>query len=136
MIHILDASVILRFTRKSGFERVRRVRDLLYTAKETSSSCSVAVGRGEIVMVVCQRHDLLGAREILGNLSALPITIMPVNAKAIKSAEVLKYHFKVPRAEAFAGTLTLGRPWGLPRTKPPWSRPTSISKTFPKERSG
>ena len=44
---------------------------------------------------------------------------MPVNAKAIKSAEVLKYHFKVPRAEAFAGTLTLGRPWGLPRTKPP-----------------
>ena len=102
MIHILDASVILRFTRKSGFERVRRVRDLLYTAKETSSSCSVAVSRGEIVMVVCQRHDLLGAREILGNLSALPITIMPVNAKAIKSAEVLMYRFKVPRAEAFA----------------------------------
>ena len=33
MIHILDASAILRFTRKSDFERVSRVRYLLYTAK-------------------------------------------------------------------------------------------------------
>jgi hypothetical protein len=39
MIHMQGASAILRFTRTSGFERVRRVRDLLYTAKETSSSC-------------------------------------------------------------------------------------------------
>jgi hypothetical protein len=118
-------SAILRFTRKSDFERVRRVRDLLYTAKETSSSCSVAVSWGEIVTVVCQRHDLLGAREILGNLSALPITIMPVDAKAIKSAEVFKYRFKSPLAEAFAGTLTLGL-----SVKPPRDQATLFTADF------
>ena len=87
-------------------------------------------------MVVCQRHDLLGAREILGNLSALPITIMPVNAKAVKSTEVLKYRFKVPRAEAFDGTLTLAVCGVSPGPSHPGHGRTSISKTFPKERSG
>ena len=75
----------------------------------------MAVSWEEIVTVVCQRHYLLGARKILGNLSALPITIMPVDAKAIKSAEVFKYHFKSLLAKAFAGTLTLGLSVGPPQ---------------------
>lgn len=85
MIYVLDASAILRFTDKeSGFERVR---DLLYQAAKGDIQLLLsAVNWGEIVTVVCKRHDLMSARKILGNVSALPITIMPVDAKAAESA--------------------------------------------------
>ena len=97
-------SAILRFTRKSDFERVRRVRDLLYTAKEPSSFCSVAVSWGEIVTVVCQRHDLLGAREILGNLSWID-TLVPVGSFIFSRSE-----FDPCSSELEEGNHLLGRP--------------------------
>ena len=106
MIYVLDASAILRFTDKEpGFERVR---DLLYQAAKGDIQLLLsAVNWGEIVTVVYKRHDLMAAREILGNVSALPITIVPVDVKAAESAGLFKYRFKVPYADAFAGSLTL-----------------------------
>jgi hypothetical protein len=84
-------------------------------AKETSSSCSVAVSWEDIVTVVCQRHYLLGARKILGNLSALPITIMPVDSNGADFSELFKYQFKIPCADVFIGSLTLGLFVGPPQ---------------------
>jgi hypothetical protein len=57
----------------------------------------------------------MSARKILGNVSALPITIMPVDAKAAESAGLFKYRFNVPYADAFAGSLTLGLSVGQPQ---------------------
>jgi hypothetical protein len=53
-----------------------------------------------------QEHDLLGARVILGNLSRSAGHDHTGGYTAAKSAEVLKYNFKVPCADAFASSLT------------------------------
>jgi predicted nucleic acid-binding protein len=116
MIYVLDASALLRFTDKEpGF---RRVRDLFYQAAKGDIQLLLsAVNWGEIVAVICKRHDPTGARDILGNLSSLPMTIMPVDAKAAESAGLFKHRFKIPYADAFAGSLTLGLSVGSPQNQ-------------------
>ncbi len=105
MTYVLDASALLRFTdREPGFERVR---SLFYEAAKGNIQILLsAVNWGEIVTVL-YRKDSGNAESLLADLSALPITIVPVDAAAAVAAGKFKWSFKVPYADAFAGALTL-----------------------------
>jgi predicted nucleic acid-binding protein len=105
MIYVLDASAILRFTDKElGFGRVR---DLFYEgAKGKTQLLLSAVNWGEIVSVLYKK-DSANAERILANLGALPMTIVPIDARAAAEAGKFKWNFNVPYADAFAGALTL-----------------------------
>lgn len=109
MIHVLDASAILRFTdREPGFDRVR---NLLYDAAQGNAELLLsAVNWGELVTVL-YKNDSTTAEAILANIAALPITIVPVDALAANEAGKFKWHFGVPYADAFAGALTLSCSW-------------------------
>jgi predicted nucleic acid-binding protein len=105
MIHVLDASAILRFTdREPGFDRVR---NLLHAASQGSAQLVIsAVNWGEIVAVL-HRKDSRMADVVLGNLAVLPINIVPVDAASAEEAGRFKWEHNVPYADAFAGALTL-----------------------------
>lgn len=105
MTYVLDASALLRFTdREAGFEHVR---NLFYEAAKGNLQILLsAVNWGEIVTVL-YRKDSRNAESLLADLSALPITIVPVDAAAAVAAGKFKWSYKVPYADAFAGALTL-----------------------------
>ena len=105
MIYVLDASAILRFTdRESGHERVR---DLFYEATRGNTQLFLsAVNWGEIVAVL-HRKDSHTAETICGNLAALPIRIVPIDAAAAADAGKFKWSFNMPYADAFAGSLAM-----------------------------
>ena len=108
MIYVLDASAILRFTdQEPGFDRVR---NLFYEAAQGKTQILLsAVNWGEIVTVV-HRKDSRNAETILANLTALPMTIVPVDAEAATDAGKFKWSFDIPYADAFAGSLAMNCP--------------------------
>jgi PIN domain nuclease of toxin-antitoxin system len=105
MTYVLDASAILRFTdQEPGFERVRDL--FIEAAKGAAMLLISAVNWGEIVTVLYGKNGP-SAEAILGNLAALPMTVVPVDAVAAADAGRFKWRFKVPYADAFAGALAL-----------------------------
>jgi uncharacterized protein len=108
--YVLDASSILRFTDKeTGFERVREL--FLQAAQGKVDLLLSAVNWGEIVGALCKRGGELSARMnvygLAANLSALPLTIIAADKLLAERAAIFKYDFKVPFADAFAGSLAL-----------------------------
>jgi predicted nucleic acid-binding protein len=105
MIHVLDASAVLRFTdREAGFDRVRT---LFHEAAQGKTQILLsAVNWGEIVAVLFKK-DSTNAEAILANLAALPMTIVPVDADSAEEAGRFKSSFAVPYADAYAGALTV-----------------------------
>jgi PIN domain nuclease of toxin-antitoxin system len=107
MTYVLDASAILRFTElEPGCERVR---SLLHQAAQGDIQLLLsAVNWGEIVCILHTKKEA-NAETIIGNLAALPIAVVPVDAHDAADAGRFKWRFKVPYADAFAGALTLKR---------------------------
>ncbi len=108
-IYVLDASALLRFTDgEPGFERVR---DLYAEAVGGDVRLLMsAVNWGEVVLAVLRRGGL-NMQSILDNLTALPMTIVPVDAAEASRAAHFKFLHRVPYADAFAGALALA-PFG------------------------
>ena len=104
MIFVLDASAILRFTdREPGFDHIRLL--LLEAAQGSTRLLISAVNWGEIVAVLYKK-DNRTAETILGNLAALPINVVAVDAGSATEAGEFKWTHNVPYADAFAGSLT------------------------------
>jgi predicted nucleic acid-binding protein len=105
MTYVLDASTLLRFTDKGpGYDRVR---DLFYDAAKGKTQLFLsAVNWGEVVTVLYRKNSR-NAETLLGNLAALPINIVAVDAPAAAIAGKFKWSFNVPYPDAFAGALTL-----------------------------
>jgi predicted nucleic acid-binding protein len=101
--YVLDASSILRFTDKeTGFERVREL------------FLQAAQGKVELLLSainLCKRGGERSARinveRLAANLSALPLTIIATDKSLAERAANFKYDFKVPFADAFAGSLAM-----------------------------
>jgi len=108
MTCVLDASALLRYTDKEpGYKRVAEL--LKQAAKGDVELLLSAVNWGEIVVALYRRLGMARARTIAGHLSALPLTVVPVDASHAEAAAIFKCDFKVPYADAFAGALTLAR---------------------------
>jgi uncharacterized protein len=108
--YVLDASSILRFTDKeTGFERVREL--FLQAAQGKVELLLSAINWGEIVGVLCKRGGERSARinveRLAANLSALPLTIIATDKSLAERAANFKYDFKVPFADAFAGSVAM-----------------------------
>lgn len=105
MTYVLDASAVLRFTdQEPGFDRVRT---LFYQSAQGEIELLLsAVNWGEIVSVLYAKNEA-NADRIIGNLAALPIVVVPVDAHGAAEAGRFKWRFKLALADAFAGALTL-----------------------------
>ena len=105
---VLDASAILRFSDKeAGFDRVRDL--FIQGAQGKVELLLSAVNWGEIVGALNKRAGGLSVltNNLAANLAALPIRVVPADKDLAASAATLKYDFKVPFVDAFAGSLAL-----------------------------
>jgi len=110
--YVLDASAILRFTDKeAGFDRVRDL--FIEVAQGKVELLLSAVSWGEIVGALYERAGGLSASaltnigSLVGNLAALPMTVVAVDKALAEGAAIFKHDFKVPFVDALAGSLAL-----------------------------
>ena len=100
---VLDASALLRYLdREPGFNRVAA---LLKQATRGDATLLVsAVNWGEVVSVLYRAHGPAG-RMTATKLRTLPFVVAAVDADGAERAGIFKQEFKVPYADAFAGSL-------------------------------
>jgi len=104
--YVLDASALLRYLdREPGFDRIAAL--LKQAARGVTGLLVSAVNWGEVVSVLYRVHGLSAARAMASKLRALPLTIVAVDADRSEEAGIFKQDFKVPYADAFAGSLAL-----------------------------
>jgi PIN domain nuclease of toxin-antitoxin system len=104
--YVLDASALLRYLdREPGFDRIA---GLLKRATRGGIRLLVsAVNWGEVVSVLCRAHGLSAAKATASKLRALPLEIVAADAERAEEAGIFKQDFKVPYADAFAGSLAM-----------------------------
>ena len=104
--YVLDASALLRFLdREPGFNRIAAL--LKQATKGGIRLLVSAVNWGEVVSVLCRAHGLSAAKATASKLRALPLEIVAADAERAEEAGIFKQDFKVPYADAFAGSLAL-----------------------------
>lgn len=107
-LYVADASALLRYLdREPGFDRVAQL--LKEGARGKSELLVSAVNWGEVVSVVYKAHGLSVARSVSVRMLALPLTVVSVDADLAERAGILKQDFKLPYADAFAGSLALAK---------------------------
>ena len=102
--YVLDASAVLSLlTGEAGADRIER---LLREADRLRTPLLASVANwGEVFYLSWQRHGEQSAREALGDLSQLPIRILPVDlTQAMKAAELKAIH-KIPYVDCLAAAL-------------------------------
>ena len=103
---VLDASALLRFV--DGETGSERVEDLLNRARLGTVDLRMsAVNWGEVVYCVLKAHGLGQARKLLPKLRSMPISIVAADAERAERAAAFKHSYRVPYADAFAGSLAL-----------------------------
>lgn len=102
--YVLDASSLLRhLDDEAGADRIE---DLLNQAARDEILLLIsAVNWGEVIHVLYKKNDRSRASFISSHLSTLPINIVAVDKEAAEAAAIFKHAFKVPYADAFAGSL-------------------------------
>lgn len=104
--YVLDASAVLNWlTGEPGSGRIER---LLRDADRSRIPLLASVANwGEIFYLSWQRHGEQSARETLGDLSRLPIQVVPVDlAQALKAGELKALH-KIPYVDCIAAALAI-----------------------------
>src|SRR5690349_7558578 len=102
--YVLDASALLRYLdREPGFDRIAAL--LKQAARGAAGLLVSAVNWGEVVSVLYRVHGLSAALSTASKLRVLPFAIVAADADRAEEAGVFKQDFKVPYADAFAGSL-------------------------------
>jgi predicted nucleic acid-binding protein len=102
---VLDASSLLRHL--DDGPGADRVEDLLNQAARDEVLLLIsAFNWGEVIHVLYKKNDVSRASFIASHLSTLPIEVVPVDKEAAEAAAIFKHAFKLPYADAFAGSLT------------------------------
>jgi predicted nucleic acid-binding protein len=105
-VYVLDASALLRYLdREPGFDRIAEL--LKQAARGDAGLLVSAVNWGELVSVLYRVHGPPVARITMQRLRALPLTIVSADANQSQEAGIFKQDFKVPYADAFAGSLAV-----------------------------
>jgi PIN domain nuclease of toxin-antitoxin system len=104
--YVVDASGLLRYLdREPGFDRVAEL--LKQAARSEVRLLVSAVNWGEVVSVLYRAHGLSVTRVTLHKLRALPLAVLAADGDQAELAGIFKQDFKVPYADAFAGSLAL-----------------------------
>jgi predicted nucleic acid-binding protein len=104
--YVLDASAVLNLlTCEPG---ARRIEQLLREADRLGTPLLASVANwGEVFYLSWQRHGEQSAREVLGDLSQLPIRVVPVDLiQALRAAELKALH-KIPYVDCLAAALAI-----------------------------
>lgn len=104
--YVLDASAVLKLL--TGEPGAGRIEQLVREADQSRTLLLVSVANwGEVFYFSWQRHGEQSAREALGDLSRLPIRIVPVDlAQALKAGELKAVH-KIPYVDSLAAALAV-----------------------------
>jgi len=106
MTTVLDSSALLRFLDgEAGSAYVERL--LLRCASGEVDLLIAAVNWGEVIYAIVRRKGAQAAHELINRLSSLRLTVVPCDAMGAQEAAFFKERFKVPYADAFAGSLAL-----------------------------
>ena len=105
-VSVLDASALLRFLdAEPGSDYVERL--LLQCAAGEATLLMAAVNWGECISAIVRYKGMDAASDLINKLSSLRITVIPIDASAAEDAAFFKQRFKIPYADAFAGSLAL-----------------------------
>lgn len=101
---VLDASAFLRFLDdEPGAEYVQ---GLLSKARNHEANVEIAaVNWGEIIYIVARAQGFNASMDLASKAHTLPISIRPCGAVEATEAALFKEKFKIPYADAFAGSL-------------------------------
>src|ERR1700693_2179381 len=104
--YVLDASAVLNLL--TGEPGAGRVAQLVREADRLRTPLLASVANwGEVFYLSWQRHGEQAAREALGDLSRLPIRVLPVDlAQATKAGELKAIH-KIPYVDCLAAALAV-----------------------------
>ncbi len=102
--YVLDASAVLNLL--TGAPGAGRIEQLLRDADRSRTPLMASVANwGEVFYLSWQRHGEQSAREALGDLSRLPIQVIPVDiTQALKAGELKAVH-KIPYVDCLAAAL-------------------------------
>ncbi len=104
--YVLDASAVLNLL--TGEPGADRVEQLLREADRLRTPLLVSVANwGEVFYLSWQRYGEQSAREALGDLSRLPLRVVPVDlTQALKAGELKALH-KIPYVDCLAAALAV-----------------------------
>ena len=104
--YVLDASAVLNLL--AGEPGAGRIEQLLREADRLRTPLLASVANwGEVFYLSWQRHGEQSAREVLGDLSRLPIRVVPVDlTQAIRAGELKALH-KIPYVDCLAAALAI-----------------------------
>jgi predicted nucleic acid-binding protein len=104
--YVLDASAVLKLL--TGEPGARRVEQLVREADRLRTPMLASVAHwGEVFYLSWQRHGEQAAREALGDLSQLPIRVVPVDlTQALKAGELKALH-NIPYVDCLAAALAV-----------------------------
>src|SRR5579863_2396650 len=102
--YVLDANAVLNLVEDAGgAERMERI--LSEATREGTRLLISVVNWGEVFYYVWQRHGQEKALHTIGNLSRLPMDLVPVDvAQALKAGEIKAVH-KIPYVDCLAAAL-------------------------------
>ncbi|MGZ4816613.1 MAG: PIN domain-containing protein [Terriglobales bacterium] len=104
MNYVLDASAILRYI--DNEPGAAEVEKLLKKARVGDAVLLMsAVNWGEVLFVVLKAHGVDAMNKFESRLQSLPIQVLAVDHVSAKEAAEIRFRFKVPYADAFAGAV-------------------------------
>ena len=102
--HVLDASALYRFLMDQPGADV--VEALFKNARDSSTSVLISViNWGEVYYNVAKKQGFKEAREFLGEVRLLPLTVIDADTAIIETAAQLKAGYGLPYADCFAAAI-------------------------------
>ena len=102
--HVLDASALYRFLMDQPGADV--VEALFKNARDSSPSVLISViNWGEVYYNVAKKQGFKEAREFLGEVRLLPLTVIDADTAITETAAQLKAGYGLPYADCFAAAI-------------------------------
>lgn len=102
--HVLDANALYRFLMDQPGADV--VEGLFKKARDSSTSVLVSViNWGEVYYNIAKKQGFKAAREFMGEVGLLPLTVIDADMAITETAAQLKAGYGLPYADCFAAAI-------------------------------
>jgi predicted nucleic acid-binding protein len=102
--HVLDANALYRFLMDEPGADV--VEGLFKKARDSRTSVLVSViNWGEVYYNIAKKQGFKGAREFMGEVQLLPLTVIDADMALTETAAQLKAGYGLPYADCFAAAI-------------------------------
>ena len=105
-VRLLDAFPLVRlFKKEPGFERVKAL--LSESRRERAPLLISEINAGELYYTIARKAGVDAAEEIIADLSAIPITLLPTSWELTLAAAKLKAQWSLSYADCFAAACAI-----------------------------